>query len=190
MHEEKDMISLAQTLRKTDNINPFDLANLWGYHVIFKEDSEQIYNKSIHVDVCEVNDELLKILNSNPDYLYQLSSRKFEEVIAEIFVKKGYDITLTPVTHDGGKDIYVVQKDDLGSFLFLVECKKYAPNHHVGLDVIQRLYGVVSDEMATGGIVVTTSYFTKSAKDFQQKHSFQMSLKDFDSIRKWLNDIT
>lgn len=144
----------------------------------------------IKIDTCEVNDELLNLLNSNPDYLYQLSYRKFEEVIAEILIRKGYYVELTPATRDGGKDIYVARKDDLGSFLYLVECKKYAPNHHVGLNIIQRLYGVVTDEKATAGIIVTTSYFTKSAKDFQQRHSFQMSLQDFHSIKKWLYEVT
>lgn len=144
----------------------------------------------IRIDVSEVNAKLLELLSKHPNYLYQLSSRKFEEVVAEIMIQMGYNVELTPSTHDGGKDIYVAHKNNLGSFLYLVECKKNAPDNHIGLDIIQRLYGVVSDEKATAGIIVTTSYFTKSAKDFQQKHSFQMSLKDFDSIKKWLYDIT
>lgn len=144
----------------------------------------------IKLDVSEVNDELLKTLNRNPNYFYQLSPRKFEEVVAEILSRKGYDVTLTSATRDGGKDIFVARKDDLGSFLYLVECKKFAPNRPVGIDIIQRLYGVVSDERATAGIIVTTSYFTKSVKDFQQKHMFKMALHDFESIKHWLYNVT
>jgi len=145
---------------------------------------------NIRIDASEVNDWMLNELKKNPTDLYKLSSRKFEELVAEILSRKGYNVELTPATRDGGKDLYVAQKNDLGSFLYLVECKKYAPNQHVGIDVIQRLYGVVSAEDATCGIIATTSYFTKPAKDFQQEHKFRMSLNDFNSIKQWLYDIT
>lgn len=183
------IILYAQNLKKINNDplnnDPLKLASIWGYEIVFSGLSKNEINSSkciidplgnpisdinnIRINISEVNDELLKLLINNPDYLYQLSSRRFEELIAEILIRKGYNVELTSVTRDGGKDIYAARQDDLGSFLYLVECKKYAPNHHVGIDVIQRLYGVVSDEKATAGIIVTTSYFTKSAKDFQKK---------------------
>lgn len=144
----------------------------------------------IRIDVSEVNDWMLNELSKNPADLYQLSSRRFEELIAEIFMRKGYDVELTPATRDGGKDIYVARKDDFGSFLYLVECKKNNPNNKVGVKVIRDLYGVLSKEKATYGIVVTTSDFTKPAQEFQQDLKFQMSLKNFDSIKKWLCDVT
>lgn len=145
---------------------------------------------NIRIDVSEINDWMLNELNKNPTDLYQLSSRRFEELVAEILMRKGYNIELTPATRDGGKDIYVARKDDLGSFLYLVECKRYNPNHKVGVNVIRDLYGVLSKERATCGIAVTTSYFSKPAKEFQQEFQFRMSLKDFDSIKQWLCEIT
>lgn len=144
----------------------------------------------IRVDVSEVNNRMLNELKKNPTDLYKLSSRRFEELIAEIFMRKGYDVELTPATRDGGKDIYVAYKNDFGSFLYIVECKKYNPNHKVGVSVLRDLYGVLSKEKATYGIAVTTSYFSKPAKEFQQELQFQMSLKDFDSIKQWLHDVT
>lgn len=144
---------------------------------------------NIRIDVSEVNDWMIKELSKNPTDLYQLSSRRFEELIAEILMRKGYKIELTPATRDGGKDIYAAHKDDLGSFLYLVECKKYDPTHKVGVKVIRDLYGVLSKEKATYGIVVTTSDFTKPAQEFQEDIKFQMSLKNFDSIQKWLCDV-
>lgn len=144
---------------------------------------------NIRIDVSEVNDWMLNELNKNPTDLYKLSSRKFEELIAEIFMRKGYKVELTPATRDGGKDIYVAQKDDLGSFLYIVECKKYTPTHRVGVNILRDLYGVLSKERATYGIAVTTSYFSKPAIEFQQELKFQMSLKDFDSIKQWLHDV-
>lgn len=144
----------------------------------------------IRIDVSEVNDWMLNELRKNPTDLYKLSPRRFEELIAEVLMRKGYSVELTPATRDGGKDIYVARKDDLGSFLYLVECKHYEPTHKVGVSVIRDLYGVLSKEKATYGIVVTTSDFTKPAQDFQQDIKFQMSLKNFNSIQKWICDAT
>lgn len=145
---------------------------------------------NIKIDVSEVNDWMLNELKKNPTDLYQLSSRRFEELIAEILIRKGYEVELTSATRDGGKDIYAARKDDLGSFLYIVECKKYNPNHKVGVNVLRDLYGVLSKERATYGVAVTTSYFSKPAQEFQQDIQFQMSLQDFDSIKKWLCDVT
>lgn len=145
---------------------------------------------NIRIDVSEVNDWMLNELKKNPTDLYQLSSRRFEELIAEILIRKGYNVDLTPATRDGGKDIYVAQKDDLGSFLYIVECKQYKPTHKVGVNVLRDLYGVLSKERATYGIAVTTSYFSKPAQEFQQELQFQMSLQDFNSIKQWLCDVT
>lgn len=146
--------------------------------------------KNIRIDVSEVNDWMLNELNKNPTDLYKLSPRRFEELIAEVLMRKGYNVELTPATRDGGKDIYVAHKDDLGSFLYLVECKHYEPPRKVGVSVIRDLYGVLSKEKATYGIVVTTSDFTKPAQEFQQDIKFQMSLKNFNSIQKWICDVT
>lgn len=145
---------------------------------------------NIRIDVSEVNDWMLNELNKNPTDLYQLSSRRFEELVAELLIRKGYNVELTPATRDGGKDIYAARKDDLGSFLYIVECKKYKPTYKVGVNVLRDLYGVLSKEKATYGVAVTTSYFSKPAQDFQQELQFQMSLQDFDSIKQWLCDVT
>lgn len=146
--------------------------------------------KDTAIKISEINDQLLYGLSQNPNLLYNLSSYDFERVIAKIFEKKGFSIKITPQTRDGGKDIFIA-KNDLCSFLFYVECKKYAPNHPVGIEVIQRLYGVISAEKATGGIIVTTSYFAKPAKDYLQKFNLthQITLQDYDVISNILKTL-
>lgn len=140
--------------------------------------------------VTEVNDELLYELSQNPNLLHNLSPYDFERVIARMFEKKGFTVKITPQTRDGGKDIFIA-KNDLCSFLFYVECKKYSPDQHVGIDVIQRLYGVISAEKATGGIITTTSYFTKPAKDYIQENHLehQLTLQDYDKISNILKSL-
>ncbi len=145
--------------------------------------------KRIVTDVATVSDEFLKKLHSNPRLLYELTPRGFEELVAELLSRLDYEITLTPVSKDGGKDIYAAKKDHLGSFLYIVECKRYSPENPVGVGLVRQLNGVVQAEQATAGIFATTSFFTKGAKEVQKQISYQVSLKDYFGIQGWLKSV-
>jgi len=145
--------------------------------------------KRIITDVATVSDEFLKKLHLSPQLLYELTPRGFEELVAELLTRLDYEITLTPVSKDGGKDIYAAKKDHLGSFLYIVECKRYSPENPVGVGLIRQLNGVVQGEQATAGILATTSFFTKGAKEFQKQISYQVSLKDYFGIQGWINSV-
>ena len=75
---------------------------------------------------------------------------------------------------------------DLGTFLFLVECKRYTPPRKVGVEVVRSLYGAVQQRKATAGIIATTSFFSGDATDFQRDIRHQISLRDYIEIKKWL----
>ena len=134
------------------------------------------------------SERVLQHLDAHPEKIHELSPRQFEEFVAELLARQGFEVLLTPASKDGGKDIYVARQDSLGSCLFLVECKKYAPDKSIGVGIIRQLYGVVQEEKATGGIIATTSFFTKGAKEFQEKVRYQVSLRDFLGVQKWLHD--
>ena len=54
---------------------------------------------------------------------------------------------------------------------------------------MRQLNGVVQAEQATAGILATTSFFTKGAREFQKRIAFQLSLKDYFGIQGWLKDV-
>lgn len=140
-------------------------------------------------DTSTVNIELLRLMHNDPERIHELTPRQFEEFVAEVLHRLGYDVTLTPATKDGGKDIYAAKKDHLGSFLYLVECKKYARDNHVGVGIIRQLNGVVHAERATAGILATTSFFTREAIEFQKQVSHTLSLRDYLGLQGWLRDV-
>jgi hypothetical protein len=142
----------------------------------------------LRVDLTEINDELIRYLVKRPDLMHELSSRKFEELVAAIFRGKGYDVVLTPATRDGGFDMRAFQRTDIGTFLTLIECKRYAPSNRVTVDVVRGLYGVTETEKATSGLLVTTSSFTKDAKSFQDKNRFRLQLADNQALQGWLKE--
>lgn len=139
--------------------------------------------------VREVNDDLLRRVADDPRLLHTLDPRKFEELVAEGLSRRGFDVQLTPQTRDGGKDIYAAQHTDLGSFLYIVECKRYAPGNAVGVEVIRSLHGVANAERMNGAIVMTTSHFSADARTFAARLERQMSLRDFVAVRAWLQSI-
>jgi restriction endonuclease Mrr len=150
--------------------------------------SEEIENNSqFQIELNVINEELIAYLSRHPEYMRQLHHRKFEELIAEIFKSKGYDVTLTPQTRDGGKDIIALYKSPFGHQMFIVECKKYDEDNK-GVELVRGLYGVKTVERATKGILVTSSTFTKDARDFVKPLQFELTLNDYNDVTQWCKE--
>ena len=145
-------------------------------------------NKKIQIDLNEINDELIKYLSKHPEFMREMNPRKFEILIAEILKDKGYQVTLTPCTRDGGKDIVAVYNSPFGHQLFIVECKRYKEENKVGVEIVRGLYGVLMAENYNQGIIATTSTFSKDAIDFVKPLKFQLELKGFDDIKEWIKN--
>lgn len=140
--------------------------------------------------VKEINGETLRFLRQNPDKMHDLSPRAFEKLIAEIFKHHGYNVELTPETRDGGFDFRALFVDGLGqSFLSYVETKRYGPHNPVSIDIVRSLYGVVAASEAARGIIVTSSRFTKPAREFQARLMNRISLHDYNDVKRWLEGI-
>lgn len=136
--------------------------------------------------VVSVNDELLTHLAQQPELLRKINPRRFEEIVAELFRKRGFEVELTPGTRDGGRDLFALQSDAFGKSLYLVECKRYSASRRVGVEIIRGLYGIVQADRATKGIIVTTSSYTKDALAFATPLQYQLTLRDFEALKEWL----
>jgi len=145
--------------------------------------------KRIITDIRDVNRELLADLQRDPEQVYRLTPRQFEEVTATLFEQLGYDVTLTPASKDGGKDLYIAKTDAIGSFLYYVECKRYAPDRPVGVGLVNALTGVVEGGRATAGLMLTTSRFTSGARAAQDRWQYRLSLKDYSDFKQMLAEV-
>jgi restriction system protein len=54
---------------------------------------------------------------------------------------------------------------------------------------VRELYGTISADRATAGLLVTTSYFSKAATDFVENVRNQLSLKGYLELRKWIKGV-
>lgn len=129
---------------------------------------------------------LLRTLARNPEGLFRLEPRAFEELVAELLDREGLRVTLTPPTRDGGRDIMAFADTPLGEQLYLVECKRFSPDRPVGVRFVRELFGTLEAERATGGMLVTTSRFSPDALVFRESLRWRLSLRDYLSLSEWL----
>lgn len=136
------------------------------------QSTEQIFHNSSLIEIVpaikEVHSELIKYIAKNPNELYTLRPRLFEELIAEILRSHNWEIELTPETRDGGFDILAISRDNKTGVKtgFIVECKRYSMERKVGIQVARELLQVKSELSIPSAMIVTSSDFTKGVYDF------------------------
>jgi len=86
--------------------------------------------------VVSVQHALIEIIQRDPQRLFSISPRAFEEIIAELFASRGYEVELTQQTRDGGRDIIAVGSSMGIRNRYLIECKRYAPGHNVSIAAV------------------------------------------------------
>ena len=128
----------------------------------------------------------MRKLTKRPEWVLDLHWRDFEQLIAEIFSRNGFDVTLTAPSRDRGVDIYALRHPAAGSMLYVVECKHFRPDRPVGPNLVRQLRGVVDRTGATYGVLATTSFFTAPAREEEQELAFRLSLRDFEDIASWI----
>ncbi|HEX8198075.1 MAG TPA: restriction endonuclease [Pyrinomonadaceae bacterium] len=94
--------------------------------------------------VSTINIELINYLKRNPEILYSIDPRQFEELIAELLAGFGWKVELTPKIKDGGYDIFAISKNVAPGInsAWIIECKRYSPENKVGVEIVRALYGV------------------------------------------------
>lgn len=142
--------------------------------------------QAVQPKIILVNDSVIRRLQKSPEDIYKITPRQFEEIIAELLSNMGWDVELTQETRDGGKDILAYMNTEIGRFLCLVEAKRHRKKRPVGVGIIRNLYGTFCDYQANSAMLVTSSHFSDDSKDFQKKHSYQLSLKEYKDVVNWI----
>ena len=179
-----------ERLRKQrDQRKQREATSLARIQALFKASPQQLtearQDDILQPQLFEVNQELMRWLAKHPEAMRELSPRKFEEFIAEIFHDQGHAVQLTKATRDGGRDIIVVMKTVIGELLALVECKRLLPPYKVGLGVIERFLHVIRQkDKANIGIIASTTSFSPDARKSAQEYKYQLKLADFDQLKE------
>lgn len=171
-----------------DNITKTKVPRWVSYPDFFSEYFSSIPDVASRIIVAstETWDRMIAHLVRNPQDIASIEPRKFEELVAELLIRHGMRVELTAPTNDGGRGILAWADTAAGSHLYLVECKRYSQDNPVGVALVRALYGVVSSENATGGILVTTSRFTRGAQVFQESVQNRLWLRNYEGVLDWL----
>jgi len=93
------------------------------------------------------------------------SSDEFEDFVAGIFLKRGYKASIVGGEGDHGVDIVVTNPQGERE---LVQCKRW-DRKWIGEPIVRDFYGAfVHDGDAVRGYIVTTSFFSRAARDWAE----------------------
>lgn len=129
-----------------------------------------------------LRDELLSAVLS-------ISPARFEQLIVDLLVAMGYGGGEASMgqkigkSGDGGID-GIINEDALGLDAVYVQAKRYDPSNVVGRPDIQKFVGSLTGESATKGVFVTTSGFSREARDYITRVQQRIVLIDGDRLTR------
>jgi len=134
--------------------------------------------------------EIIELIDKDPHFLKQISWRRVEEVIAGAYKQDGWEeVTLTPRSRDGGRDIIAVRRTPC-ALRVIDQVKAYSPGHRVTADDVRALIGVLSSDLnASKGVVTTTAEFAPGIFEDRSIAPFlpyRLELKNGVQLRRWL----
>jgi restriction system protein len=131
-----------------------------------------------------LSDEILQtVKNCSPTF--------FETLVIDVLVKMGYGGTRKDAgkaigkSGDGGID-GIINEDRLGLDVIYIQAKKW--ENSVGRPEIQKFAGALQGQRAKKGIFITTSEFTKEAKEFASKIESKIILIDGETLTQLMID--
>ncbi|MBQ7423916.1 MAG: restriction endonuclease [Prevotella sp.] len=144
------------------------------------EQLEQAYH-SIVEDLAA--DLLQKTLEQTPYF--------FEHLVVDLLVKMGYggsfanSAQVTQYVHDDGID-GIIYEDKLGLDKIYIQAKRYKLDNTIGKPQIQQFSGALDEQKATKGVFITTSSYSKEAKQYVEKLNKKIVLIDGQELARYM----
>ena len=116
------------------------------------------------------------------DNFSKVSWRDMEELVGELFRKKGYAVEVTQASGDYGIDVWA-KKDGMTTGIQVKKWKK-----DVGFDDVAKTLGSNLNKANKYIVISTTSFFTNQAWEHQRQHATVMELWDTNRFRQELRE--
>lgn len=147
---------------------------------------EEVLETGYHSIRRAVTSDLLeRVMNISP--------ARFERLVIDLLVKMGYGGGFKDAgTHSGksgdeGID-GTIKEDKLGLDIIYIQAKKWKPGNVVGRPEIQKFVGALAGQGAKKGIFITTSSFTKEARDYTPRNETKIVLIDGNELAQLMID--
>jgi restriction system protein len=139
--------------------------------------------------------EVIRMISRNPEEIYQIDPRKFEELIAGAYEVSGEfdEVILTPRSGDKGRDV-IATKKGFGSLRIFDQIKRNRITHPVTADDVRALAGVIyMDQNVSKGVLTTSGVFAPNLeKDeyIQKLLPYRLELRPRDILIPWLKKLS
>lgn len=183
----------ANYLKKFDSFLDFQNLSRVG------NDNDSTINKSIEEITPEENLEnsyqrlrislAAELLNK----VLELSPSFFERLVVELLVKMGYGGSIKDAGRAIGKSgdegiDGTIYEDKLGLDIIYVQAKRWNLGNTVGRPEIQKFVGALAGQGAKKGVFITTSSFTREAKDYAPRNDTKIVLIDGEQLSQLMID--
>lgn len=127
---------------------------------------------------------LSKVIEASPIF--------FERLVIDLLVKMGYGGSVEEAgkaigkTRDEGID-GTIKEDKLGLDIIYVQAKRWQPGNVVGRPELQKFVGALAGQGAKKGIFITTSGFTKDAREYYPNDT-KLALIDGEQLAEMMID--
>lgn len=138
--------------------------------------------------------EIIRMISRDPEEIYNIDPRKFEELIAGAYERAGYDeVILTPRSGDLGRDV-IATKTGIGSIRILDQIKRNRITHLVTADDVRAMAGVIyMDHNVSKGVITTSGVFAPNLeKDeyIQKLLPYRLELRPRAVLIRWLQRLS
>lgn len=106
--------------------------------------------------------------------LNALSPNEFEDLVANLYRKKGFKVDVTPRSHDAGVDVIARRWSDVGEEHLIIQCKHYRART-VGPPEVRDLIGAwQAHPKANRAVLVTSGQFSRSVLTLAEMHRIDL----------------
>lgn len=145
-----------------------------------------MYAENEMADKIDYIEGMIDGMLMDPRAAYTMRPDEFEDVVANIFARNGFNVQVTQKSHDGGKDIIATY--DMGGFpcVLYIECKKYDKKRPVGVKIVREVFGTLTADRINKAIIVSTSFFSREAREFAGDQNSMIELVDLDDLLRMI----
>jgi restriction system protein len=138
--------------------------------------------------------EIMEMIRRDPEAIYQIAPRKWEEIIAGAYERAGFDeVVLTPQSGDKGRDV-VATKRGVGSLRIFDQVKAYRSGHVVTAEEVRAMLGVITGaQNVSKAVITTTSIFAPRVETDEYIRPFipfRLELKAREALLPWLDGLS
>ena len=115
------------------------------------------YADRVRILIRSISHEFALLVSANPAALDHLEWRDLERMMARVMEGLGFEVTLTPPSKDGGKDLILICNVTSGEESYICELKHWRSGKRVGKQSVSDFMHVIVSEKRAGGLFLSPS---------------------------------